>query len=247
MFLPSSKDALHKAWLYRTLTAIIDDQYLFDCLRFKGGTCSAMQSYLDRFSIDLDFDYVGHKKDLPQINKHLEDIFSNLGLEIKDQSQNTPQYFLKYPAKTDIRNTLKVDITFPPPKSNKYETIRFKEIDRLIQAQTIESMFANKLVALIERFEKNNSIAGRDVYDIHHYFLNGYKYDQNIILERRKISDLKIFFTELKLFIEKNITEKIITQDLNMLLSPEQFQKIRKILKKEVSMFIQDEISRITK
>ncbi|MCF7830491.1 nucleotidyl transferase AbiEii/AbiGii toxin family protein [Candidatus Gracilibacteria bacterium] len=244
MFLPLPQDAIHKAWLYRTLTAIIDDQYLFDNLRFKGGTCGAMRGFLDRFSVDLDFDYIGIKKDLPLINKHLKDIFKNLGLEIKDHSLKAPQYFLKYPSKTKSRNTLKVDITFPPPQNNKYETVRLEEIDRLIQSQTIESMFANKLVALIERFEKNNSIAGRDVYDIHHYFLNGYKYDQDIILERRKTSDVKIFLEELKIFIEKTITEKILTQDLNMLLSPEKFKRIRKILKKEVLMFIQDDIDR---
>ena len=57
----------------------------------------------------------------------------------------------------------------PPPKSNVYETVRLVEIDRIATCQTIETMFANKLVALIERREKTGSIAGRDLYDVHHF------------------------------------------------------------------------------
>ena len=241
MFLSTPQDAPHKAWLYRTLTAIVDDFYLFENLRFKGGTCAAMRGFLDRFSVDLDFDYVGETKDIKQINKHLENIFSDLGLEIKDHSQNVPQYFLRYKTPSSvIRNTLKVDITFPPPKNNKYETVLFDEIDRIIQTQTIESMFANKLVALIERFEKSNSIAGRDLYDIHHYFFQGYRYDSTIIQERRNIDNVRSFFLDLRDFVQDHISDRIITQDLNMLLPRDKFQKLRKNLKQEVIMFLGD-------
>ena len=47
---------------YRLLSAIYDNQILAGSLYFKGGTCVAMQGLLDRFSIDLDFDYVAKKK-----------------------------------------------------------------------------------------------------------------------------------------------------------------------------------------
>ena len=242
MFLASPQDAPHKAWLYRTLTAIVDDFYLFENLRFKGGTCAAMRGFLDRFSVDLDFDYVGEIKDIKSINEHLEVIFMDLGLQIKDRSQKVPQYFLRYPTSSaSVRNTLKIDITFPPPQNNKYETVRFEEIDRFIQTQTIESMFANKLVALIERFEKTNSIAGRDLYDIHYFFFNSYRYDPAIIRERRGMDDLKLFFSSLQDFIQKHVTDQVITQDLNRLLQKSEFQKIRKNLKSEVLMFVGDE------
>lgn len=39
-------------------------------------------------------------------------------------------------------------------------------------------------------------------------------------------------------FIEKEITETIITQDLSTLLPNDKFQKIRRILKPEVLMFL---------
>jgi hypothetical protein len=166
-------------------------------------------------------------------------------LEIKDSSSVTPQYFLKYPVSRQthgLRNTLKLDITFPPPAANKYELIRFEEIDRIINCQTIETMFANKLVALLDRYERNNSIAGRDIYDIHHYFLNGFKYDEEVIKERRAPQGLPDFFKQLTDFIEEQITSTIINQDLNMLMPNESFQQIRKVIKTETLMFLRDEL-----
>jgi predicted nucleotidyltransferase component of viral defense system len=244
MNLPNAKDAMHKAWLFRLLAEIYDDPLLASSLYFKGGTCAAMLGYLDRFSVDLDFDFVGETSAMKEIQKQLEKIFHKLGLEIKDKSQNVPQYFLRYSAKENERNTLKLDVTFPPPEANVYEPKEFVDIDRVINCQTKETMFANKLVALINRYEKNESIAGRDVYDVHHFFLQGFRYNTAVIEERRKTSAPK-FFQELADFVEKNITDTIINQDLNPLLSPEKFQQIRKILKRETVMFLRDEIVRL--
>ena len=241
MILPNPKEAKHKAWLYRLLSEIYENQLLAASLYFKGGTCAAMRGLLDRFSIDLDFDYVGKNQDINLVRKNMEKVFKNLGLITKEKSQKVPQYFLKYPAKADERNTIKIDVTMPPPKSNKYEAVEMNEIDRIIMCQTTETMFANKLVALIDRYEKNNSIAGRDVYDIHYFFLQGFRYDKDVIIERRN-KILKDFFKELVIFIEKHITNTIIDQDINTLLSYDKFKKIRKILKQETLMFLRDEI-----
>ena len=244
MILPNLKDAQHKAWLYRLLAEIYNNQILSSALYFKGGTCAAMRGILDRFSIDLDFDFVAQKKESEIIKKNLEKIFKNLGLDIKEKSQKVPQYFLKYPSRKNERNTIKIDVAMPPPKSNKYEMVEMIEIDRIIMCQTIETMFANKLVALIDRYEKNNSIAGRDVYDIHYFFMQGYNYDKEIIQERRKASP-KVFFKEIIEFVEKNISETIINQDINMLISYDKFNKIRKVLKRETLMFLRDEEKRV--
>ncbi len=246
MILPNKDSAIHKAWLYRLLTEICDNSELLNLIYFKGGTCAAMRGFLNRFSIDLDFDYIGEKKDIEKTREILEKIFDDLGLEIKDKSNNTPQYFLKYKTnKENQRNTVKIDVTMPPPKSNKYELVRLIDIDRVCYCQTIETMFGNKLVALLDRYEKNNSIAGRDIYDIHYFFMNGYDYNKDVICERRNIKDVKDFFIELKDFIDKKITLEIISQDLNMLLGEKEFSKIRKVLKQEVLRFIEDEIKRL--
>jgi len=244
MILPDKKDAIHKAWLYRTLKAVCDNEKLVEKLCFKGGTCAAMRGFLDRFSVDLDFDFIGNENEMDGARKELEKVFVDLGLEIKEQSQKIPQYFLKYDSPQNVRNTLKIDMSFPIPKTNKCEPTRLIEIDRIIKCQTIETMFANKLVALIERFEKGNSIAGRDIYDIHYFFLNGYKYDPDVIKERRAVKDLKIFFQQLIEFVQKNITQELIDQDINFLLLPEKFRKIRKVIKDEVLIFLNDEAGR---
>jgi predicted nucleotidyltransferase component of viral defense system len=243
MQLPDPKDAKHKAWLYRVLSAFYDDSYLASVLCFKGGTSAAMLGLLDRFSVDLDFDFVGGRKDLVEARKKMENIFRNLNLEIKDKSKLVPQYFLRYPTKIGERNTLKIDVTFPPTKTNQYIAKRFIEIDRIIICQTSETMFANKLVALIDRYKKTAAIAGRDVYDIHHFFEQGFKFDEAIIVERTKKSVPK-FFQELIDFVEHKITDELIAQDLNVLLPYAKFKMIRKTLKLETLIFLRDELKR---
>lgn len=238
------QDAIHKAWLYRVLIAIVDNANLHD-LYFKGGTCAAMAGFLDRFSVDLDFDYVGDQKGLAKVRLELEKIFKYLGLEIKDASVKVPQFFLKYPAKDAFgRNTLKIDINFPPPYANIYEPIRLVDIDRIVICQNVSTMFANKLVAVLDRFKHNNSIAGRDIYDIHHFFLNGYNYNKDVITERTGLS-LIDFFKKLSDFISEHVTETILNQDLNPLIPYERFNKFRKDLKRETIMFLDDEMKRL--
>jgi predicted nucleotidyltransferase component of viral defense system len=240
----NTQDAIHKAWLYRVLIAIVDNNNLHN-LYFKGGTCAAMRGALDRFSLDLDFDYFGEEKDLVQTRSALEKIFKDLGLEIKDASAKVPQFFLKYPA-NDIsgRNTLKIDITFPVPSANVYEPVRLIDINRVVVCQNIPTMFANKLVAVIDRFERHGSIAGRDIYDIHHFLLNAYDYNQNVIVERTGL-ETTVFLKKLIDFIDKNITETILNQDLNPLIPYERFKQYRKTLKREVLMFLNDEMERL--
>lgn len=236
---------MHKAWLYRILETIYDDATLAQALYFKGGTCAAILGWLDRFSVDLDFDYVGTRQEVAGVRKVLERIFEKLGLEVKDASKKAPQYFLRYPAGKNERNTLKIDTTFPPPKSNRYQLVRCTEIHRIVTCQTKETMFANKLVAFIERNEQREAIAGRDLYDIHHFFLQGFRYEEAVIIERRSTT-VSAFFRELINFTEKKITQRIIDQDLNILLPPVPFKRLRGILKRETLMFLRSELARLT-
>lgn len=236
--------AIHKAWLYRTLIAIVDNEKLSE-LYFKGGTAASMAGFLDRFSIDLDFDYVGKTEKLIIVRQELKKIFKNLGLEIKDESKKIPQFVLRYPSDDlNARNTLKINLSFPVPKANQYKAIKLKDIERFVLCQDRETMFANKLVAVMDRFDRNDSIAGRDIYDIHHFFLNAYNYNQEVIIERTKLSLLD-FFKKLSLFIEDKVTLTLLDQDLNPLLAYNDFKKIRKTLKLETQIFINDEINRL--
>ncbi len=238
--IPQKKDAIHKAWLYRVLEAIADDAYLVNVLYFKGGTCASMLDWLDRFSIDLDFDYIGKNSDIKLTRSKLEDLWKNLGLTVKDFSKNGIQYFLGYnnPNQGE-RNTLKVEATFPAFKSSEYKPQRFVEIDRIFTCQTKETMFAHKLVAPLDRFLKTGKVAGRDIYDIHHFFLKGFEYNNKVIEERTKLS-IEMFFIKLADFIEKEVTDSIIIEDLGSLLSHEDFHRIRKVLKREVLGMIRE-------
>ncbi|KXB07792.1 hypothetical protein AKJ56_02330, partial [candidate division MSBL1 archaeon SCGC-AAA382N08] len=93
-------------------------------------------------------------------------------------------------------------------------------------------------------YKKRETIAGRDVYDIHHFFSHGYDYKEEIVEERTDQSALS-YLKDLREFIEDKVTQKIIDQDLNFLLSNEKFQAIRKSLKQETLMLLKDKIERI--
>ena len=109
MILPNPKDAAHKAWLYRLLIETYDNLVLANSLYFKGGTCAAMLGYLDRFSVDLDFDFIRDDGDMALVRKNFKKVFNTLGLVVKDESKAVPQYFLKYPAGPDERRRIKND------------------------------------------------------------------------------------------------------------------------------------------
>ena len=236
MIVPKASDAIHKAWLCRILTGIADDPFLAENLGFKGGTCAAMRGILDRFSVDLDFDLLDVQKN-KEVQKHLEAVFKRLGLEVKDHSKKVPQYFLKYPNKQGQRNTVQFDVNFPAPRSSEYEKIRLVEIDRIVQCQTVPTMFANKLVATLERFEKFGSLAGRDIYDIHYFFSQGLSF-QEAIIEERTGKSADVFLRELRDFIEQHFNRTIIDQDLNVLLPTEKFHQIRSFILQETLGFL---------
>ncbi|MEK6818714.1 MAG: hypothetical protein AABY10_02155, partial [Nanoarchaeota archaeon] len=77
----------------------------------------------------------------------------------------------------------------------------------------------------------------RDIYDVHYFFSQGYKFKQEIIEER---TGMKVgeYIKKLIAFIDKEITEKVITEDLNSLLPLDKFNKIRKVLKQETLLFL---------
>lgn len=244
MLTTRKQDGIHKFWLLQVLTDITEDVFLSQSLAFKGGTCAALRGLLNRFSVDLDFDLLAPEKEIPKVRNRLEKIFSLNGLEIKDKSQKAPQYFLKYPVKTATnRNTLKIDVSFPAIPTNDYEDIHLTEIDRIVKCQTVPTMVANKLIALISRYEKTKKIAGRDVYDVYHFLMNGYEYKKEII-ESVRGESIAAFFTKLIDLVETKINTTVINQDLNFLLPDKEFQKIRKILKQQTLVLLRDELAR---
>ncbi|MBI2029194.1 nucleotidyl transferase AbiEii/AbiGii toxin family protein [Candidatus Gottesmanbacteria bacterium] len=242
MILVRPEDLIHKVWLLRLLTEIIDSDYLSQNLYFKGGTAASMLGFLDRFSVDLDFDLKkgGNKE---RIRKQFYQIFKKIDLKIYYENPKNLLFSLKYSANKDQRNTIRLSITDELYKNNIYIPKYLPEIDRIVNCQTIETMFAHKMVAVIDRFAKYKAVAGRDIYDIHHFLISGYNYSKDIIEERTNFS-LKDFLQKLISFIEKYLTQTIINQDLNTLLPQDIFQKIRKRLKTETLMLLKQELKK---
>ncbi len=243
MILPDPKEAFHKAMMYRLLVEILDNPFISHNVYFKGGTAAAMLGWLDRYSIDLDFD-IKKTADINKIDQELRKIFQNLDLTIEKKSKNTLFYVLKYSSSSSHRSSLKLSLIDIQLKSNQYQPYLLPEINRFAFCQTVETMFANKLVAIIDRYQKRKMIAGRDLYDIDHFFIKGYQYLPEIIIERTGKKPID-YFKKLKDFVEKKVNEKMIAEDLNFLLPKEKFLKIKKVLKQEVIMFLSDEIRRI--
>ncbi|MGM0482850.1 MAG: nucleotidyl transferase AbiEii/AbiGii toxin family protein, partial [Patescibacteria group bacterium] len=236
-----SKDNIkHEIVMNRLLSEILDDKYLSVNAFFKGGTCAKMLGYLDRFSVDLDFD-LGEEADKKLFRDKLHKIFEDLGLEIKDESKKSLQFFLRYPAESGLRNTIKLEILDNFYKSNIYRPFHIPDIERTATCQTIETMFSHKLIAPLDRKEKGGSVAGRDIYDIHYFFSQGYEYLPEIIKERRGVTLLE-HLSDIKDFIEKEVTKQMIDEDLNALLDYPKFKMIRKYLKEETLRFIEKEI-----
>lgn len=222
------EDILHKSQLNRLLIEIIDRPALSQVLAFKGGTCAGMLGYLDRFSVDLDFDVLQNAGETALREEFLQ-VFEYLGLTVIEALKNALMFRLRYPSKPGQRSNLKVSANSQVVQANKYRVVYLPEVDRLMNCQTLETMFANKLVAVTDRHDLYGTVAGRDIYDIHHFFIHGYSYNAQVILERTALEP-RAYFGKLSDFIKKHVTQTIINEDLNTLLPYQQFQQIRKVL-----------------
>ena len=235
------EDILHKSYLHRLLMEIVDQPVLSQALAFKGGTCAAMLGYLDRFSVDLDFDMV---KDVNEtdLRKIFHQVFDQMGFTLTLEFEKALFFQLRY-TNTKGRSVLKMSASNLKVKANRYKVQYFPEIDRLINSQTIETMFANKLVAITDRYAQHKTVAGRDIYDIHHFFVQGYAYDGAVIKERTGLEP-KEYFGNLINFIKEHATQTVINEDLNSLLPGRQFQQVRKILIPETLSLLERERTR---
>jgi predicted nucleotidyltransferase component of viral defense system len=222
---------------------IVDQPLMAQTLAFKGGTCAAMLGYLDRFSVDLDFDVL-KDADEAELRKAFRIIFDKLGFGVTMEFDKVLFFQLRYPGKPGKRSTLKVSASSTRVRANQYKVQYFAEIDRLINSQTVETMFANKLVAVTDRYTQHQTVAGRDIYDIHHFFVQGYSYNAAVIRERTGLEPGD-YFGELVEFIKKHITQTTINEDLNSLLPHKQFGQVRKILLPETLSMLERERNKV--
>lgn len=240
MILPRPQDAIHKTHLYRLLMGIIDDPTLSRSLYFKGGTAAALAGWLDRFSLDLDFDLASVAKQ-SLVKQTLKKICTRQGFAIKQQQGLF--FVVQYPAKAGVRNSIKVSVVTDMTMANQYAPLYLSDINRYALCQTRDTMVANKLVAPLDRYERYRTIAGRDIYDIHHFLSHGFSFREEIIRERRGKASGE-YLAELITFIDRKVTDRVLAEDLNFLLPPIRFGPIRKTLKQETLMLLRDRLTK---
>src|SRR3989338_8944271 len=133
----NQSDINHKVQLQRLLVSLVDDNFIPQNSYFKGGTCAEMSGFLDRFSVDLDFD-LKKGADIKIFRSRLEKIAKKLNLV--DNNKNTKSLFFTYKYKSLLnqRNTLKLSFfgneahSSEVVASNDYETRFLPEIDRAV-------------------------------------------------------------------------------------------------------------------
>jgi hypothetical protein len=233
------EDAIHKSFLNRLLIEIIDRPVMAHNLALKGGTCASMLGLLDRFSVDLDFDVLEYA-DETILRNEFHRVFTYLGMTVINELSKGLFFHIRYPSDQGKRNNLKVSASSVRVTANQYQVQYLAEIDRLFTCQTVETMFANKLVAVMDRYQIHQTVAGRDIYDIHYFFIHGYGYHEPIIQERTGLASKKYIGILIE-FIKEHITQTIINEDLNTLLPYKRFQQVRKILIPETLAFLERE------
>lgn len=243
MFVPNNREIKHKNQLYILLKEILRDPLLSQTLMFKGGTYASLRGVLDRFSIDLDFD-LPDKSKKEEIRKRCYEIFKKLDFEIKDESRRHLQFFLKYKAPEGERNTLKLEINDDVSKYNEYEKVLLEQVNMYCNGHTLDTMFANKLIACKARYDKNGKIAGRDFYDIYKFFFQGLSINEKVIEERSGMEYVK-YLKSLTAFIKKNLTKTLLNQDLNPLVKQRDLDKLIPHISDDIISFLEDEISRM--
>ncbi|MBA3047067.1 nucleotidyl transferase AbiEii/AbiGii toxin family protein [Patescibacteria group bacterium] len=221
----------HKKIMLNILADISKDPELSVNLGFKGGTCCYFIYGLDRFSVDLDFDLLNMEaKDL--VMKKMNELLKKYGTVKKEGGESRMK--LKY---SDDSSALKVDIS-SRDELNYLNSYEIKDIVSSVPLNILkkEDIFANKLVAVKDRFENklaNKIIANRDIYDINFFFNKNWGINYEIIALRRK-KDAKSYLKELIEFIEKKVDNKRILDGIGALVSDEKREWVKNELKNEV-------------
>lgn len=219
----------HRRIMLKILEEISSDPLLANNLGFKGGTACYFLYELDRFSVDLDFDLIDEKKD-KLVKKVLLELLSRYG-SVKTRTSIK----LKY---SDEYQSLKIDLS-ERYKNNQFNTYQVQDIVSGIALKVLrkEDVFSHKLLAIIDRSASNTSsdqfIANRDLYDIHFFFKNNWRFNKNII-EQQSGKKVREYLQDIYDFIEKNCNQINVLERLGELVDEDKREWIQKNLKQEV-------------
>lgn len=163
---------VYEKYMKKILTAIFDNE-IGKFLAFKGGTLVYLLHELDRFSTDIDLDIIDVSQE-ELIIQNMKELLIDLG-DIKNETlgKTLHRWIFRYDEKG---MNIKVELNKRIWKNNTYGIQII--YNKPIRCMTSDCIFANKLVALSERF------ANRDLYDVHFFFREKFPINELLIIER---------------------------------------------------------------
>ena len=196
-----------------------------DNIGFKWGTLAFLKYGLTRFSTDIDIDLIDKSKE-KEVIEFFDDNLIAFGSVEKILGRDLHRWRLHYELRSRI---IKIELNKRENPYTQYEKITIDQLE--ITAQTITSMFSNKLCALWTR--RYN----RDLYDVNFFLQQWFSIDPQIILQQTWFS-LKEWIQYLIKHIPTKFSENTILHQLWEVLEDHQKGRVKKEL-------IEDTIKRL--
>lgn len=217
----------HRLIMGEILRDIYSDTTISPLLGFKGGTCAYFFYELPRFSVDLDFDFLGEEEaSYKTILEKIEKILKRYGT-VKDLRVKRFTIFALLSYGKDDHN-IKIEISVRSKLENIRDYYEMKEYAGIsVLAAKKEYAFAMKLTALTQR----KVLVMRDVYDLHFFIKRMWDIDASVV-EKMTGKKLRDYLDDCISAVE-NIKENHILDGLGELLNEKEKDWVRKNLKKE--------------
>lgn len=208
-------------------------------LGFKGGSCAYFFYNLPRFSVDLDFDFLGISEDEQKTVLEKLKIISQKYGAVKENylKKNTIFILLSY---GEVDHNIKLEISIRKDPEKVRECYELKEyLGISILAAKKDCLFSSKLLALTLRKE----LAMRDVYDICYFAKNRWDINEEMLAAETG-KKLKVYLAECLKVVEK-IKDNQILHGLGELVNKKEKDWIKKNLKKETTFLLKNYLAAI--
>ncbi|MBS3138746.1 nucleotidyl transferase AbiEii/AbiGii toxin family protein [Candidatus Woesearchaeota archaeon] len=224
----TERDYLLEMLLFTLYTKIKNE------LVFKGGTAMYKMYGLNRFSEDLDFTFMKHRKEISRIIQEVTDQLTLVGIyvKIKDIKNYRQQVNVHLECKGPLYNGSKESLVFIPLNLSLREKVRqatfemlfssYREIPSFeVYVMKEQEIAAEKVRAILSRDK------ARDVYDLWFLLKKGVILDKELVENKLKIAGMH--FNKKKILEAIAVKKKMWEIDLKkiMLGTPPPFEKVR--------------------
>ncbi len=201
----------HEYYLKKILRDILGDVELSSQLAFKGGTCLYLFYGLNRFSVDLDFNFVSNQDF--KVEKMNQILTKYLDVKNGRFKEGQSGWLWEASYKKGERQ-MQIDINrrvYP----DKYEIKQFYGLS--IKTLDSGSLFAHKLCAILDRKRFQN----RDLFDAWFMFDNNFEINDEVIRFRtNKLT--KEYLLELVEYIKNDVKKSSILHGIGELVNEKQ-------------------------